>query len=328
MDPAKLDDLICRTVHPRVLVTLERRQLEGNDVDFVIIARSLQRPHIIRHEDNRFMVPLRGLGNNSTAARTELDLIYEERTIEVFRKAFPAMRIGEQDELGAYLDGIGYGLEKIDRPQYSLAVAPSSVPKPVIEHHSLFGGHILRHQLYNKLALGAINTNHDAYQHWFALNLPMGYTDGEDYFEIRQRYGNGGFRNAARIYDTGTVTYSSLIPTHYFEEGRAYLPGWLEKYIAPTLVFASLCADHFNIPANEYSIRLGLQNAQEVKVAVLSQYHEQGEPPTLYPMKDPSPLVLVPKRKPITTTRAGLTYDSKGLLQQIVRGINTLYPIR
>lgn len=329
IDPAKLDDIICRTVHPRVLVTLQRRRLNDNDVDFVIIRKSQNRPHIVRHKDNRFMVPLRGVGNNSTAARTELDLMYQERMVDQFRNAFPMMKIGEQDELGAYLDTIGYGLEKIDRPQYSLVVAPSTVPKPVINHNSLFGDDSIKHELYSKLVIGTINTNLQDYQFWFALNGFLNYAEGEDYLEIGQRYGNGGFRNAARIYDTGTVTYNSLIPTRFFEEGGyAYLPGWLDKYLAPTLIFASLCADHFSIPASEYSIRLALQNAQEVKVAVAPTFDAVGEQPTLYPMKEPSPFALVPKRKPITTTRAGLTQDLPGLLESIVRGINTLYPIR
>jgi hypothetical protein len=117
IDGAKLDDLITKLVHPRIMVNIRREEINGQPIDFIIVPKSELRPHLVRIGDGRYMVPFRGIANNSTAARTELDLIYRERTIDMMRVAFPGVEVGEKDNVGDYLDRINYGLGISDQAQ-------------------------------------------------------------------------------------------------------------------------------------------------------------------------------------------------------------------
>lgn len=105
LDPAELDDLLMKHVHPRVVAELVRRTYDGLTVDFAIIPKSALRPHIIRIDDGRYVVPLRGLANNVTAARNEIEHIYESRMMDILQRAFPQLTIGQQDPLSSYTSG-------------------------------------------------------------------------------------------------------------------------------------------------------------------------------------------------------------------------------
>jgi len=114
-DPQRLDLLVGSAVYPSVRVTITRMTISGDLVDVIVIPRSSQRPHVMRmgEGDNRFFVPLRGSANNVTAARHQIDEMYQELTLATLRRAFPAIRFDTDDRDAAlgYAADIGYGLD-------------------------------------------------------------------------------------------------------------------------------------------------------------------------------------------------------------------------
>ena len=114
-DPQRLDLLVRTSVYPPVHFTIERITIAQSAVDVIVIPRSSQRPHFMKLSDgdNRFFVPLRGAANNVTAARHQVDEMYQELTLETLRRAFPGIRIdGDAGDITLnYAAEIGYGLD-------------------------------------------------------------------------------------------------------------------------------------------------------------------------------------------------------------------------
>jgi predicted HTH transcriptional regulator len=114
-DSERLDQLMRAAVYPPVHFTVDRVTIEGAMVDVVFIPKSNQRPHFMKDLSgaHRFFVPIRGAANNTTAARHQVDQMYQELTIETLRRAFPGIRVDtdDRDLTIGYAAEIGYGLD-------------------------------------------------------------------------------------------------------------------------------------------------------------------------------------------------------------------------
>ena len=167
------------------MVNIRREEINGQTVDFIIVPKSELRPHLVRIGDGRYIIPFRGIANNSTAARTRLDLIYRERTIDMMRAAFPGVQVGEQDNIGGYLDRIKFGMGISDQPQLAYTIVPKTVPNRVVSNDELFGTQDACNRILN-LSTAAINTDFKRYQYWFSTRSGLTFEIGEDYLGIAQ----------------------------------------------------------------------------------------------------------------------------------------------
>ena len=322
IDGAKLDDLINRFVHPRVNITLARHEIDGSTADFVIIPKSRQRPHLLRLSDGSYCIPFRGIANNTTAARAELDDIYRDQTIELIRQAIPGVTIGEPDNVGAYLDSIGYGTGPTSEPQLAVVVATTTVPRPVIRRDSLLYADALRNDV-TTLALSAINANPDHSQ-WFSLYNGISPVAMEDYADVRQVGAPPeGKREAylcgARIYETGAVTYSSVL---WPADERGAVPiAWFKRMMSATLLFAHLAYEHFDPAIDELSVRALLTRAEGVRLSETIPVI----PALLGSMTVPEPNLLIPTRQGYATTRLGLKDDILTIVDELARVLKTKY---
>jgi hypothetical protein len=328
IDGAKLDDLVNRTVHPRVLVSLTRLEIDGRTVDFIIVPRSNLRPHIVRGSDGRYFVPFRGIANNSTAARAELDAIYREMTIEMIRQAMPGVSIGEDDPLGKYLDRISYGLGKTDAPQLAFVVAPSSVPKRLIENKDLLSPEALRTTVLN-LTSRAINEDFTRHQDWFSTTSGITSFAQEDYAAVAQVQSVDDGQKpeylwGARIYVTGVVSYSTIIyPTDVSMPPGAFPIDWFERMASATLAFARLAYEAFALPVDSIHVRALINRAQDLRLSRTGalQMTIQGE------QKDPQPTILVPTHEPLATTLTTFKADSPTIVKELSRILMTRFDI-
>jgi hypothetical protein len=114
-DSQRLDMMMRSAVYPPVRFSVDRMTIDGNLLDVIMVPRSAQRPHFMHDQSgaHRFFIPLRGAANNATAARHQVDEMYQELTMNTLRRAFPGIRIDTDDRditLG-YAAEIGYGLD-------------------------------------------------------------------------------------------------------------------------------------------------------------------------------------------------------------------------
>lgn len=321
IDGARLDDLIVKYVHPRVLVTLQREEINGSIVDFIIIPKSDRRPHLIRVDDGRYVVPFRGIANNTSAARTELDHIYRERTIDMMRSAFPGLEIGEQDAIGKYLDRINYGTGPSDEPQIAFTITPKSVPMRLIPHEALLETPAARQRVFN-LSTDAINADFKRHQDWFSVSGGLAYYAREDYLEILQAGSGGQYHWGARVYNTGTITYSSIIYPAQFSTPPGALPlFWFKNMASATLTFAHLVYETVDVTVDEIAVRALVKDAQGLRLREWGRF----EIPVDGSMIDPQPVVLIPTHDPLWTTRTALKSDIPKIVEELGRILKTRF---
>ena len=321
IDGARLDDLITKYVHPRVLVTLHREEIDAKVVDFVIVPKSALRPHLMRIDDGRYVVPFRGIANNTGAARTELDHIYRERTIDMMRSAFPGLEIGEQDTIGKYLDRIQYGLGQSDKPQIAFTIVPQSIPKRLVANDDLLGTAAARQKVFN-LSTDAINADYNRHKDWFSVSGGLVFYAREDYLEILQASRGGEYLWGARAYDTGTITYSSVIYPAEFSSPPGALPlFWFKNMASATLTFAHLVYDALNVPVDAIAVRALVKDAQNLRLREWGRF----EIPRDGNMIDPNPFVLIPTHEPIWTTRTVLKSDTPKIVEELGRVLSTRF---
>ena len=325
IDPAQLDDLMAKFVHPRIVVSLERREFDGATVDFVVIPKSSLRPHIIRIDDGRYVVPMRGLANNATAARIELDEMYQEAMLSTLRRAFPGVTIGERDAPGSYLESIGYGLGPASEPQFAIAIVPSTFPNTIIDRERIVGDRAAI-AVYRDIVVPTINERHDQREQWFPLYLVNLFREGEDYLEIRQTMNDGAYRATLRLNEAGTVTYARLLPTNTLDDGkRAFVPNWLRGYITATLAFAANAIKHFDLTAPRFSVRLILNRTQDIYVGRIT---DTLGTPQLFQSNAPDPTVVIPARAPLEVTRDQMLSNDEQITSELLRCLDAHYDDR
>jgi hypothetical protein len=324
VDGAKLDDLINKTIHPRILVTLARHEIDGNTVDFIIIPKSASRPHIKRGADGRYYIPFRGIANNSTAARAELDQIYRDQFIGLIREAIPGVSIGATDNLGKYLDSIGYGAGPSKEPELTFVVAPLTVPQRVIQKNDLLSPEALRTTITH-LTTSTINyrPNH---QQWFSMYQGFSPVAREDYAEILQvsvppEGQVGEYLWSARIYETGVVTYCTILYPTQFPPGGSFPIEWFADMASATLTFAQLAFERFDPEIDELAIRALISKAENVGLSKRGILEMRSAGTLLVPR----PNILIPSRDPIRSTKLTLKSDIASIVGELRRILESYY---
>jgi len=133
VDPATVDAALSRYVQPRVAFSIVRNDFGHRTGHVIIFPQSELRPHLVRDSDGRYIVPIRGGANNATAARHELDAMYDERLTRMIRILAPGLTVAPKDATGAFFESIGYGQTASPQPQNRQrcnSPLPRSPPQP------------------------------------------------------------------------------------------------------------------------------------------------------------------------------------------------------
>jgi hypothetical protein len=234
VDPKYVDDAIRSRVVPHVLVNVVSRDVGGQRVDAIIIPRTSNRPHLLKLDDGRVILPIRGAANNLTAARAELDQMYEERFIGILRQALPQYYIGGADPVTPHLERVRYGLSEDDVPETSVMVIPLPLqPDRLTEE-------LLLNAKTGPLVARLLNETQDIdrarFQDWFGRD--QGSRDGGLYFEVYAPRLRGAPPWSIRLYRSGTVIYRSELWLIEFTGG--YRLPWFEMVVEATMRFADL----------------------------------------------------------------------------------------
>lgn len=313
VDPATVDAALSNFVQPRIAFSIVRKDFADRTVDVIIVPRSELRPHIVRDSDGRYIVPIRGGANNATAARHELDAMYDERLARMIRILAPGLTVTATDAVATFLESIGYGQAASPHPQVMHFVIPEPFGERRIDRALVTGGQATL-RLISGLINATSNTSRD-----FASWIPEGakaYRDGEDYFEWDDSPGNNRAGFTIRVWLSGAVLFRAVNNVRAQSNGIMLPLPWVQNDLAATVTFASLLyADPIviNPPANA-RVQTVIAKAQDVMLGLPSS---KG-PPTMAHRRDRNSFELIP-REPEVTPVATLADDAPTIAAELGR---------
>jgi len=313
VDPAAVDAALSRYVQPRVAFSIVRKNFGDRIVDVIIVPQSDLRPHIVRDSDGRYIIPIRGGANNATAARHELDAMYDERLTRMIRILAPGLTVTPKDAVGMFLESIGYGQTASPHPQVMHFIVPEPFGERRIAPALVFEG-----QATFRLISGLINETCNTsrrYMSWIPAGA-TGYRAGEDYFEWDDSPGDNRAAFTIRIWFSGAVLFRAINNVDVRADGVNLPLPWVEYNLAATITFASLLyANTLTINApTTVRVQTIIANAHDVMLGVPTSIG----PPTMARHRDLSSFELIP-REPNVTPVATLAENADAIAAETAR---------
>jgi hypothetical protein len=290
VDPAVVDLALAAYVQPRIAFSIIRKAFGGQIVDVIVVPRSELRPHVVRLDDGRFIIPIRGGANNATAARHELDAMYDERLARMMRIVAPGLTITPKDATDSFLEAVGYGQSPTPHPQVMHFIVPEPLGARLVAQ-SLVQDIRCTHRLVTDLINATCNESRN-YMSWIPAGA-TGFRAGEDYFEWEDDPGNDRAAFSIRIWLSGAVMFRSVNNVDVTAGGTTLPLPWVENDLAATITFASMF--YHSSVINEAPTTLRVQtvvvNAHELALGIPSRFG----PPTIAAHRDLASFELIPR---------------------------------
>jgi hypothetical protein len=313
VDPAVVDAALSRYVQPRIAFSIVRKDFGDRIVDVIVVPQSDLRPHVVRDGDGRYIIPIRGGANNATAARHELDAMYDERLTRMIRILAPGLTVTPKDAIGTFFESIGYGQLASPQPQVMHFV----VPEPfgvrcidralVLERQATF-------RLVGDLISATCNTSRK-YMSWIPAGA-TGYRAGEDYFEWEDSPGDDRAAFTIRIWLSGAVLFRSVNNVDVRTDGVNLPLPWVENDLSATITFASLLYKSALTTASPTTVRIQtiVANAQDVMLGLQTAVG----PPKMAQNRDLGPFEVIPRETEPKPT-ATLANDAAAIAAETAR---------
>lgn len=320
MDPNELDAALVVYAHPRVACSIIRKDFGTEIIDVIIIPPSELRPHVVRESDGKYVIPIRGAANNTTAARHELDAMYDERLQRMIRIIAPGLTLTAGDPADSFLESLGYGKADVDKPQVVHWVTP--IPfGPVRMDRQLVLNDLATQRTMRSLMDAVANSDAD-FRSW----LPEGaksHFSGEDFYEWDDSTGDITRRSyTVRVWLNGTVIFRAVNHIYDGIGGPALAHPWFVYELGATLAFAAMLYSNalcVAAPAS-VSIRSALIGADQLPLGILGRVGVA----EMFAPRDVGPFEVVP-RKAISAEVDALLRDAKALAGEAGRVLRSRY---
>lgn len=288
VDPALVDDAIRSVIYPRITVEIVRSSIDGRVVDFVKVPATKNRPHLMKNTSDELILPVRGAANNSTAGRHELDAMYDERTLDLIRRALNVKVDRDPREATEdYLNEIDWGgvSESVD-PEFVFAVVPAPIGGTPLK--TFIDSRELHSVLFNAWTETITKENETD---WFTLNgdFVTGYHD--DYIEAYQPARDNHRIGTIRIFDTGVVVTRIWILEPVIDGSKMFSFNHFKTALRLSLIYTSRVYALAGLPGTDLEIRCSL-----IRTGDLDLWITPSHPRRVLQNRDVGRRLEIPKR--------------------------------
>lgn len=315
VDLADVDNAVRSRVYPRVAVEHARETIDGRVVDFLRVARGLDRPYMMLTDSGEMIVPFRGAANNITAARHEIDAMYEERTLSLIRRALGATLSPSADPVEQFLEEVDWGdVSQASDPEFVFAIVPVATSAVFAEMVRSQTAHIAISNAWTE------TIQKDEQTDWFALRGDFVTAPRDGYIEAYQPAADNHRIGTILIYSSGAVIVRSWILEPEVIDEPIYSDFHFMHALFASLKFTWRLYKQIEFPAGELEVRCMVINAQDLNLWLTPA----GAQKRIAQNRDVGRRLILPRR-PLRVQSGELETNAKDISERVVAALRTHY---